>query len=387
MQRGNLSISDYYQRAKTLADTLAAIGQPLQDFEVVSYILGGLDSTYVSLVTSITTRVDPISLEDLFSHLLSHEQRIERNHATLNIPFPSANAATRSSHSRGRNTRSPPHSQSSHQGPSYHGHNHNHGRGHGRNVANGNSHLICQVCKKPGHIALTCYHRFDHSFQGVSPNIATFVAGPPSQFDANWYPYSGSTNHLTPDLNNLNLHAEEYQGPDQIRIGDGTGLDIKHIGSSKLLTSSTTFPLKHVLHVPDIQKNLVSVSQFTRDHDVFIEFHANYFCVKDETTGRLLLRGRCEHGLYPFPASFPSHDPLKPFLEYVFLLMYGTVALDILLISLFNALSPVSHYQLSRIKLMLFMVLVNKLKASSFPFMILLFIPMLMILLFIPMLL
>ena len=29
LQRGNLSISDYYQRAKTLADTLAAIGQPL----------------------------------------------------------------------------------------------------------------------------------------------------------------------------------------------------------------------------------------------------------------------------------------------------------------------------------------------------------------------
>ena len=88
LQRGNLSISDYYQRAKTLADTLAAIGQPLQHFEVVSYILGSLDSTYDSLVTSITTRVDPISLEDLFSHLLSHEQRIKRNHATPDIPFP-----------------------------------------------------------------------------------------------------------------------------------------------------------------------------------------------------------------------------------------------------------------------------------------------------------
>ena len=127
LQKGNLSISDYYQRAKTLADTLAAIGQPLQDSEVVSYILGGLDSTYDSLVTSITTRVNPISSEDLFSHLLSHEQRIERNHATPDILFPSTNAITRSSNSCGRSTRSPPHSQSSHQGPSYHGHNHNRG--------------------------------------------------------------------------------------------------------------------------------------------------------------------------------------------------------------------------------------------------------------------
>ena len=108
------------------------------------------------------------------------------------------------------------------------------------------------MCKKLGHIALTCYHRFDHSFQGVSPSMTAFVAGPPSQFNANWYPDSGSTNHLTPELNNLNLHAKEYQGLDQIHVRDGTGLDIKHIGSSKLLISSTSLPLKHVLHVPDI---------------------------------------------------------------------------------------------------------------------------------------
>ena len=75
---------------------------------------------------------------------------------------------------------------------------------------------------------------------------------------------------------------------------------------------------------------------------------------------------------------FHLADPLKPFLEYVFLLMCGTIALDILLIALFNALSLVSHYQLSRIKLMLFVVLVNKLKANSFLFLILLFIPMLL---------
>ena len=265
---------------------------------MVSYILGALDSTYDSLVTSITTRVNPISLEDPFSHLLSHEQCIEQNHDAPDILFPTANAATRSSNSRGRNTRSPPHSRSSHQGPSYHGHNHNCGWGRGRNAT---THIRSVRCARNLAILLS---RFDHSFQGVSPNMAAFVASPPSQFDANWNPDSGSTNHLTPDLNNLNLHAEEYQGPDQIRVGDGTSLDIKHIGSSKLLTSSTS--LKHVPHVPNIKKKLVSVSQFTCDHDVFIEFNASYFCVKDETTGRLLLRGRCEHGLYPFPASLPS---------------------------------------------------------------------------------
>ena len=83
------------------------------------------------------------------------------------------------------------------------------------------------------------------------------------------------------DFANLNVKAEEYHGSDQIRIGNGIGLNVKHIGSKKLSTPSSSFILQDVLHVPHITKNLISVHKFTSDTNTFIEFHPSYFFVKD----------------------------------------------------------------------------------------------------------
>jgi hypothetical protein len=46
LKNGALSISDYFQKAKTLAQSLAAIGEPLKDSELVSYILACLGLEY-----------------------------------------------------------------------------------------------------------------------------------------------------------------------------------------------------------------------------------------------------------------------------------------------------------------------------------------------------
>jgi hypothetical protein len=95
-------------------------------------------------------------------------------------------------------------------------------------------------------------------------------------------PRHGATHHITSDLNNLNLHSEAYDGPDQIQVGNGTRLAIKHTGNSKL---SPNFILRNVLHVPKITKNLLSVQKFTYDNNVYMEFHPSCFFVKDRMTG------------------------------------------------------------------------------------------------------
>lgn len=93
-KKGSLPVADYFQKME-FADTLTAIGHPLLDCEVVSYLLAGLGSEYDSFVTSVTTRIDPMLLEDLFGHLLTFESRIEQHHSAADIGFPSANIATR----------------------------------------------------------------------------------------------------------------------------------------------------------------------------------------------------------------------------------------------------------------------------------------------------
>jgi hypothetical protein len=78
---------------------------------------------------------------------------------------------------------------------------------------------------------------------------------------------------MTADFSNLNLNADYYTGQDQVRIGNGQGLHIHHIGSSILCSSTKDFFLKNILACPSISQNLLSVYQFAKDNNVFFEFH------------------------------------------------------------------------------------------------------------------
>jgi hypothetical protein len=68
LNKGGLSVTEYFNKKKTLGDTLAIIGQPLKDEEFTTYLLARLDESYDSLVTSVN---DPIPLSELFAYLLS----------------------------------------------------------------------------------------------------------------------------------------------------------------------------------------------------------------------------------------------------------------------------------------------------------------------------
>lgn len=63
----------------------------------------------------------------------------------------------------------------------------------------------------------------------------------------------------------------------------------------------TTLKLKNLLLVPSITKNLVSVSQFARDNNVFFEFHPDMCFVKSQVSSKILLQGSLgKDGLYQF---------------------------------------------------------------------------------------
>jgi hypothetical protein len=54
-----------------------------------------------------------------------------------------------------------------------------------------------------------------------------------------------------------------------------------------------------VLYVPQANKNLVSVHKLAYDNNAFFESHHWYFFIKDRVTRRILVRGKCEDGIYP----------------------------------------------------------------------------------------
>uniref|UniRef100_A0A2N9ESZ2 Reverse transcriptase Ty1/copia-type domain-containing protein n=1 Tax=Fagus sylvatica TaxID=28930 RepID=A0A2N9ESZ2_FAGSY len=136
--------------------------------KALSFLLAGLGSDYDALVTSVSTQLTPIALEDLYGHLLSHELRLSHNQPSVDLSTASANFVHKNSSNRGGSWRP---------------------------------------------------NQFDNTYQyDSSSQMQALLATPQQPTDPNWYPDSGATHHVTSDLANLNIHAEEYQGSEQIRV-------------------------------------------------------------------------------------------------------------------------------------------------------------------------
>ena len=101
LRKGDSFVTDYFHRFTTFADTLAAVDHPLDNFELVSFFLAGLGSEYDSLVTSVQTRADPLSIEGLYDHLLTHEIRLAQNQPVVDLSMAGANFTTSTNSSHG----------------------------------------------------------------------------------------------------------------------------------------------------------------------------------------------------------------------------------------------------------------------------------------------
>ena len=107
---------------------------------------------------------------------------------------------------------------------------------------------------------------------------------------------------MTGELVKLTMR-DRYQGGDQVHTASGAGMEIEQIGHSIVHAHNRNLHLNNVLYVQQARKSLVSVHKLASDNNVFLEFHPNFFFIKDREMKRVLLQGRCEGGLYP----------LKPF--------------------------------------------------------------------------
>lgn len=138
-------------------------------------------------------------------------------------------------------------------------------------------------------------------FASNSP-MQAMVASQYHPHDGAWYADTGATNHITTDMTHLGAPSE-YSGSEQINLANGSGINISHVGCAQVqLQNSSKSPLSlnSLLHIPTATKNLISVSQFARDNNVFFEFSPHSCAVKCQDTKKILLKGIVMGGLYCF---------------------------------------------------------------------------------------
>lgn len=219
LSKGSMTMVDYIDRKRSIADSLAANLSPISDEDLIGYLLNGLDSSYAPFVTAFMMKTELMSVDDLTGLLLQEEARIEQDHARQNSVQTNSVAALMVNRSSNR-----PYSSSNTQNSSSSSWSHNTDTKRRR--------PLCQLCNKQGHEAIDCWQRDNQTdFPSRRPNprnqsrqAQAHVAqhySPSTVFDPNWYLDSGATDHVSPDLQKLNV-ADEYKGDDKLQVGNGS---------------------------------------------------------------------------------------------------------------------------------------------------------------------
>ncbi|KAK8951385.1 hypothetical protein KSP39_PZI003284 [Platanthera zijinensis] len=306
MTKGALSMADYVQRVKSIAQNLASAGKPIDEDDLVMWLLRGLGSEFDPIVAAINLSRDSPTVDEVTALLFDFELRLQTTRRDLVQPaamysargrgrthfgnrsvrghgqFGDGRGGGRASHNRG-----PPSPTTSRGGRGTQGQ-----RLKGAPRTTNDSNVVCFRCGHPYHKANNCF-----SPDSVITNqVQSFAAiNLSDQVDHAWYPDTGATNHMTADTAQLE-GMTPYSGLDSVMVGNGTGLPITHV--AKVSIPRTSVHLDRVLVVPNLKKNLLSVSQYTRDNDCCFIFYPWGFLIKNLKTGQTVLEGTRQGGLY-----------------------------------------------------------------------------------------
>ncbi|KAH6785742.1 hypothetical protein C2S51_038197 [Perilla frutescens var. frutescens] len=257
-KKGDLTIDEYFLKMRSYADNLAAVGKLVNDEDLIMHILGGFGPNFDAVVVNLTNRADSFTLPEVQYALQAHEARLQSQLSTFThsahfAQFNGGHGSAEMTYDRGRGVVD---FNPDRGGPF---------RGRG-----------------------------DYSYDSAQEEA--FYA---QQLDSQWYASSGATAHLTNDLSNLQP-SSPYSGSELLQVWNGNVLSIAHIGDSNSIPPDSNKPLQmnNVSHVSDITKNLICISKFTLDNNVFVELHSSFCCVKDLKTHQVLMKGALVKGLY-----------------------------------------------------------------------------------------
>ncbi|KAH0679474.1 hypothetical protein KY284_020559 [Solanum tuberosum] len=153
----------------------------------------------------------------------------------------------------------------------------------------------CQICGRNNHTTLSCFYRWDYSYQAQQqvPQVLASMSFS-DQIDNNLYMDSGASNHMVQSKGPL-LNSTPFKGYDFVRVGNGDKLRITHVGNKHI---GRNLRLKDVFVVPNLKKNLISVSKFVKDNVCSLKFTDEGFIVKDKRTKTILEKGNMRHNMY-----------------------------------------------------------------------------------------
>ena len=181
LHQGSMKCTDFLEKAKLVSDELAAVGKPLEDDDLMSYIVSGLNPSFNPFITSLSfaTRDKNVSFEDFQAELLSYELLLENQNTAIppetnNFAFFTPKSNQQQYNRKPKNPSKPYSRPSFSQNPRPRYSPQPSGLPSSPQ-ANQKQHSFstpkspCQICGKLSHKALDCFHRMDYAYQGRHP--------------------------------------------------------------------------------------------------------------------------------------------------------------------------------------------------------------------------
>ena len=253
----------------SLAEQLRELKEEITPQKFATVVLGSLPESYDNFISSLNaTKVDELNWDDIKGLLIEeYKKREEKEDKRCNINFGGNEALFsdkgNSTWSRGRNPR---------RGGRNFG---NIGNSRQHNRQGSNQGPKCYKCQQVGHFVKNCPLNRKHGHSSIAEHdckqqnddIALNSSMIHRKLDNHWYIDSGATKHMTFEKD-LIFDFMKYEQPSKIYLGDNRVIEAYGQGKVRLScydeSDAVQLTLNKVSYVPDLSKNLLSVSAMTQ---------------------------------------------------------------------------------------------------------------------------
>ncbi|KAJ0566009.1 putative RNA-directed DNA polymerase [Helianthus annuus] len=265
-------VIDYLGRVMVIANEMRACGDDMTDVKIVEKVLRTLTENFNYIVCTIeeTKNLDELSVDELQSSLLCHEQKLLKKSAEEQV----LKVEQETSYGRGRGR----------------GRSSSRGRGRGRGRGGFDKSVVeCYRCHKLGHFQYECpteekavnYAEFDENeelllmatvdIERYQREEEVLMAESETLREGKeriWFLDSACSNHMTG--NKLWFTKLDMSFTHSVKLGNDKKMEIKGIGDVKIRVNGVTQIITKVYYAPDLTSNLISVGQLQDKGVTFI---------------------------------------------------------------------------------------------------------------------
>jgi Reverse transcriptase (RNA-dependent DNA polymerase)/gag-polypeptide of LTR copia-type/Integrase core domain/GAG-pre-integrase domain len=287
-------MQNYIRSVLEMVERLHGIGEDINDFHVAALLLSGLPDSYETLITALDARPDDeLTLEYVKGKLIDEYKRKNETSSNSNKSesalkaFDKGKFKNKSNQNNSNNTK-----QETRE---------------------------CFVCKKPGHLKKDCRvwkarvaelkkseanHKAKTAMEEdrVSDNEVAFTVSDKDLSQNAWCIDSGATSHMTNDCKFFATFDDSKRS--KVSLANGEHMASLGIGDGyihcQVANEVNKVPIKNVMFVPNLESNLLSVKQLTRQGNI-VTFEGDSCTIARSKT--VLAEGKLEHGLYKLVCS------------------------------------------------------------------------------------